>query len=612
MTEFKKNLRALNSFHEIDFQFAEWVLSKETDLSNSEQETLFSAVLCLSFFASTQHSALPLKEFSGLSFAEFSRSDEVSDLKIDFTNFAEWKELFPNTVGDLADEKPLLLDKDNGLLYLYKYYHAEKDIASFVRRLVEKNEAFDVDAQKLEEIFLPLNENYKVYDPDWQKVAAFTALRNKFCVISGGPGTGKTTTVAKILTLLLAQDPSLRIDIVAPTGKAADRLAESIRKAKAEDARVNPKLTEEASTIHRYLGYHGGTKKFKMNAQNQTDSDVLLVDEASMVSLPMFRSLLSALKSDCRVILLGDKDQLTAVETGNVLGDLTDQKNINEFSKDFCEAYAEATGNSFDYVSDEPSLLSDLVVKLEHSYRFQSDSGIGHLATLVNTADESTTVADFEQVFADAQAKADVIVKSYEGEFVSELQKYEHFKAYKVLLQKNPSPQEVLAKMKEFQILCPSRTGSVGVDLLNEQIVSKIFKANERLFHGRCIMIRKNNKELKLFNGDVGVVLRNEAGELQAYFPSSGDEVREFSPTVLPDYETAFAMTIHKSQGSEYSKVIIPLPMGENRLLTKELLYTGITRAKASVVLYSNLRQLKEVSQLKTKRYSGFNKRLAD
>ena len=150
------------------------------------------------------------------------------------------------------------------------------------------------------------------------------------------------------------------------------------------------------------------------------------------------------------------------------------------------------------------------------------------------------------------------------------------------------------------------------MDLLNEQIVSKIFKSNERLFHGRCIMIRKNNKELKLFNGDVGVVLRNEAGELQAYFPSSGDEVREFSPTVLPDYETAFAMTIHKSQGSEYSKVIIPLPMGENRLLTKELLYTGITRAKASVVLYSNLRQLKEVSQLKTKRYSGFNKRLAD
>ena len=114
---------------------------------------------------------------------------------------------------------------------------------------------------------------------------------------------------------------------------------------------VNQKLTEDSSTIHRYLGYHGGTKKFKMNAQNQTDSDVLLVDEASMVSLPMFRSLLSALKSDCRVILLGDKDQLTAVETGNVLGDLTDQENINQFSKEFCEAYAEATAKAFNYVS---------------------------------------------------------------------------------------------------------------------------------------------------------------------------------------------------------------------------------------------------------------------
>ena len=612
MIELKNELRKLRTFNEIDFQFAEWIVQREclkTDLDDEHKALLFSLTLCLSFSANQQHSALAVKAVDTLTYSAFTGSDEQTDLSIDFSNYSDWPKLFPETIGLAGEVKPLILVPQTAYLYLYKYHNAEEAIAQFIN---EESQVYPLSEQTLSELnklFEP-KDDQQVPQPDWQKVAAFMALRNRFSVISGGPGTGKTTTVARILTLLLKENPKCKIDLVAPTGKAADRLAGSIKSTKSWDKRVNQDIPEAASTIHRYLDYHGGTKKFRHNSLNKTSSDILLVDEASMVSLPIFSQLLSALKPSCRVILLGDKDQLSAVETGNVLGDLTSAENLNTFSKDFCDQYSSLSSTEFPYESSDITALTDSVVKLMFSRRFDENSGVGQLASLINRADESTPADEFSSVFTSFET-IELNEKQDAESLRKDLSQLPFFKDYKSVL-KTASVKELLSKLDEFRVLCPTRKDETGVDALNDFISKEIFKQNEQaLYHGRCIMIRQNNKDLGLFNGDVGVILHDAEDVPKAYFPANNEEgYREFLPTILPDFETAFAMTIHKSQGSEYKHVLIPIPLQESALLSKGLLYTAVTRASERVTLYSSPQQLKQISANKTERASGLSLRL--
>mgnify|MGYP000557227544 CR=1 FL=1 len=602
----KDSLKKLKAFHEIDFQFADFILRKENP-ATEHQDELYQAVLCLSFYANLQHSVLPIKEVDGQNFAEFCKSEQSTEINISFKNSADWLTLFPKSIGDINSKKPLIFEEEQGLLYLNKYYRAEEAIAQFIQSKAETQGLSENIQSSLNKLF-PAEKCQ--YEQDWQKVAAFATLRNSFSVITGGPGTGKTTTVAKILTLLLEENPELKIDLLAPTGKAADRLGESILKAKKSNAQISQSIPEQASTIHRYLSYHGGSKEFRYNQQNKTNSDLLLVDEASMVSLPMFHHLIKALKDDCRIILLGDKDQLSAVETGNVLADLTAAEAINSFSAQFCADYQAITQLDFPFICPSPDSLSDCVVKLEDSYRFTADSAIGQVAKLINKADSSTKAQDFAKVFS----KFDEIeLKGLSAEFIDEIKAQSFFKSYKAQLANREefSAQDILESLNTFRILCPNRGSIHGSEALNEMISREIFhKADQALYHGRCIMIRQNNKELGLYNGDVGVILVDLQGIPKVYFPGSNNSLREFSPLILPDFETAFAMTIHKSQGSEYNHVMIPLPMRESKFLSKELLYTGITRAKEQISLYSHPSRILEISQRKTLRYSGLNHRL--
>ena len=617
--ELIENLKSLVSFHEIDFQFADYIV--KTEAVEDQREILYLATLCLSYYANLQHSLLPLAEVNGQNIADFCKSDETYDLVLDFPADLNWLELFPKTIGTAGEKKPLIINGQS--LYLNKYHQAEETVANFIQNLASTRKISESLAERINVLFAPA-AGMTSLTPDWQKVAAFMALRTNFGVISGGPGTGKTTTVGKILALLLEQNPELKVDLVAPTGKAADRLGESIKQTKVDissrvDAGILTGIPETASTIHRYLAYHGGNKSFSFNARHKTKTDLLLIDESSMVDLPLFRHLLSALKKDCRVILLGDKDQLTAVETGNVLGDLTASDCINTFSEGFCQEYAAICGESFNYKSSVDNRLDDAVVKLEHSYRFQADQGVGQLAYLINRSDTTTEASEFTDLFSRYEDIALHEVPSeisFHGDAgFQNIKMSNFFNEYKNALsdyaKEATEPVDILNLLKNFRILSGTRSGNLGSENLNEIISKEIFYKNDNsLYHGRCVMIKKNNKSLEIYNGDVGVILHKAGNVPMVYFPGANHTVREFSPTILPEFETAFAMTIHKSQGSEYRDILIMLSSKGKNFMSKELIYTGVTRAKKSVGIYAEFEEFIEASRLRTKRHSGLADRL--
>ncbi|MCM8526006.1 MAG: exodeoxyribonuclease V subunit alpha, partial [Lentisphaeraceae bacterium] len=576
-------------------------------------EELYLAVLCISFSATRQFSALPLHGINGLYLHEFCGSRNISEIKIDLTNYHLWPEKYSKTVGLDGEQKPLILDEQQGLLYLNKYYYAEKGIAEFVKQM---NQREPLSSETISSLNLLFQSDI---NPDWQKVAAFTALRNRFCVISGGPGTGKTTTVARILSLLLQQNPDLKIDLLAPTGKAADRLGEAIASVTNElldkgtlQEEIAVKIPQNASTIHRFLGTKPGSKNFLHNEKKKSTSDLVLIDESSMVSLPLFHSLLKALKKNCRLILLGDKDQLTAVETGNVLGELTSSENLNTFSREFCEAYSSAADCKFKYVNNEADELQDLVLKLEHSYRFGTESPVGRLADLINNPPNEIKPSHFKELFKEPCSASEYVSFTELPETfdrntlmaISTLKSY--FENYKIALQAG-KPEEIIEILNNLRILTATRIGPFGSETVNREISRAFFNHDDNdLYNGRCIMISTNDHSLELYNGDVGVILIKDDVPT-AWFPGKNGELRSFSPSVLPDFETSFAMTIHKSQGSEYNQIIMLLP--ESDLISRQLVYTGITRARKSVEIISEIKTLIKASKNSIQRFSGLRKR---
>ena len=466
-------------------------------------------------------------------------------------------------VGKPGEYKPLILDDRSGL-YLYRYWDYQQELANLIRRRVSDCEE-NIDETLLKEGLKRLFGTGKTKDPDWQKVAAFTSVVKRFCVISGGPGTGKTTTVAKILVLIIEQASSrkLRIALAAPTGKAAARLQEAIKCAKGEvncSERIKEAIPEEASTIHRLLGSISESPYFRHNAQNRLPVDVVVVDEASMVDLALMSKLIQALPPQARMILLGDKDQLASVEAGAVLGDICDTGNVHSFSRRFCESVKKVTGYEMrTQLNGEAELgIQDCIVQLQKSFRFGSDSGIGAVSRAVNAGDDDLAVTllrkgkyedikwrDLPQSTGLALAIKDMVVR----EFADYLQAGDIW--------------EVFQLFDRFRILCALREGPYGVINLNalvEQILTEegLVAPGKSWYPGRPILITSNDYNLRLFNGDVGIVLPDCAAnnDLRVFFPAADGSVRKFHPLRLPEHETVYAMTVHKSQGSEFDRVL--------------------------------------------------------
>ena len=521
-----------------------------------------------------------------------------------------------SVVGAPGEYKPLILDASNRL-YLYRYWDYEQRLAADIaHRANLPGLEFGTDAfgKTLERLF-PANGDGET---DWQKVAAATALLKRLCIVSGGPGTGKTYTVVKILALLqeLAAPDVLHIGLAAPTGKAAGRLAESILQTKKLlhiDAAIGSLIPETASTIHRLLGSRPGSPYFRHNKENPLHLDVLIVDEASMVDLALMCKLLEAFPDHGRLILLGDKDQLASVEAGSVLGDICGGVFENRFSAAIVK---QLQGGGVDVPaenlpSDTVTPLEESIVLLEKSYRFDADGGIGLLARSIRNGEP-------ERVVGCLQTKpSDEIAWHSWHEDGSALHLAECVaQGYRGFLQA-AAPQEAFMAFGRFRILCVHRHGIQGVVPVNAWVEallerSGLLKRTGLWYHGRPVMITRNDYSLQLFNGDVGITLTDKQGGLRVFFGKPDGTVHSVAPARIVEHETAFAMTVHKSQGSEFEQVVLLLPEKPSPLVSRELLYTAVTRARSRFECWGDEAVLKAGVGNLTARQSGLQELLWD
>lgn len=527
--------------------------------------------------------------------------------EFDFTlpPLAELRPLLESStlVGAPGRFAPLILDGER--LYLARYQAYEQRLAERLLALSAERPAVDeaLLSESLARLFA-----FNQQQPDWQRLAAAQAVRRRLAVISGGPGTGKTTTVVRLLAALLEQPGGdrLAIGLAAPTGKAAARMAEAIRNAKADlplADHLKALLPEEARTLHRLLGSRGDSPAVRHDAARPLALDVLVVDEASMVDLALMAKLVDALPPQARLILLGDKDQLAAVEAGAVFAELCEGRGFDAAA---AAELQRITGQTVP-VETPRSALGDAVVLLTHSHRFAGDSGIGELARRINTGDAAGTLNLLREGRADLAWQA-------EPSQAALLERLEQGYAPYLKAARRGDPVAAFAAFNAFRALTAQREGPWGVGGLNEALEARIKRRyslaeRERWYPGRAVMVRQNDYALGLFNGDIGLCLAGEHG-LRVYFEGE-DGFRAFAPARLPSHDSAFAMTVHKSQGSEFSEVLLALPESPSPLLTRALFYTGITRAKHKVEIWGLPARLAEAVNTRAERAAGLAQRLA-
>lgn len=529
-------------------------------------------------------------------------------------------------VGDPEAIRPFILFEDR--LYLHRFFHYERKFVAQVKALLNSESAYyksrhDFLVQQEGLIVSQLFPDGNGTAPDWQLIACLNSFLNQFSIISGGPGTGKTTTVVKLLALFLLEQPDTKISICAPTGKAKVRLEEGLRKAKRTfkgtsipEYIAGTIATLQASTIHSLLGYIPGSIHFKHHAAHTLDADILIVDESSMVDMALFYKLMQAVDtSRTRVILLGDKHQLASVDAGSVFRDLcSEEKYINHFDLEratllnqFIKDPARRL-NASDQSGSIAYPLFQHIVELQHSYRFDDQKGIGKLSKAVLQGDEMTirdivgapaeevgiypfgTLPDWLQEFA-------TLLKAEQGGYIGQ-----------------PEVTTALERITASTILCAVKEGRTGVAALNEQVTRLLFHPEETFYEERLIMVLQNQPQEGIYNGDMGIVRKAdpEQESLMVYFPQSDTGYESLSPAQILVCDSAYAMTIHKSQGSEFDAVLIVLPeKADHQLLTRELLYTAITRARKRVIIVGDIEVVLAASAHTVRRISGIQQQFA-
>lgn len=519
---------------------------------------------------------------------------------------------------------PLVLDA--GRLYFRRYWKYTQQVAKhLLDRLQLKLPAPGNLSTRLDQLFASLRspQEQAKKQVHWQSVAAAIAAKSAFSVISGGPGTGKTTTVVHLLGLLqelaLEQGRHLRIRLAAPTGKAAARLTESIGHAIDKlpgDLRAT--MPSEVTTLHRLLGLRPDARHFVHNPQNPLHVDLLVVDEASMIDLEMMAALLEALPAKARLILLGDKDQLASVEAGSVLGDLCRNVDQSGYLPETSSWIEQNTGYSLKAFTGKGTALDQHIVVLQKSHRFGKNSGIGALARAVNAGDPEQVAAVWNQGFGDITR---VVLQNPDDEQFAHLvlngrgdnsthanASYEPI-GYRAYLERIKAgaqaglPEDdwlyaVLEDFNRFQLLSPLRKGDWGIERLNEKAAEVLYRANlisakGGWYPGRPVMVTRNDYSLGLMNGDTGIVLpvNDDQGSkrkiLKVVFPMADGALKKVLPSRLNDVETVYAMTVHKSQGSEFDHTALAFPDYMSPVLTRELIYTAITRSRSAFTLVS-------------------------
>jgi exodeoxyribonuclease V alpha subunit len=513
-----------------------------------------------------------------LSLAPARSAEAEAPRLLDWPAPEKWRATLTDSkaVGGPEAHTPLVIDGANRL-YLRRYWNYQQTLAAALRARASAN---------------------RTGGDQTETPAIDAAATNALTIISGGPGTGKTTMVLHILARLLQkpEGKSLRVALAAPTGKAAARLEDTIRTGLETldcSDEVKERLPRVASTIHRLLGVKGNSVYFRHDRRNPLPLDLLVIDEASMVALPLLAKVFDALPADCRVVLLGDRDQLASVEPGAVLADMVDA------------------------AASPQSPLHSAVVTLEKNYRFSQESGIHHLCGAVRQGDAKEAVRILRE-----QRSPDLVSFEHDEPRVWTERFSEAVLAGFSALATEKEPAAALTQLKNFRVLSALRRGQFGVEGLNQKIEGLLTEANlipepaAAGYAGKPILITQNDYQLQLFNGDVGVLLPDRKSEenptqLWAWFIGKENRLRRFAPARLPQYETAYAMTVHKSQGSEFDRVLLILPDADTPVVTRELIYTGLTRARSQVELWWNEAVFAQAVTRRAERNSGLRDILA-
>ncbi|MEN5040616.1 exodeoxyribonuclease V subunit alpha [Stenotrophomonas sp. TWI1149] len=523
----------------------------------------------------------------------------------------------PEADDVVAGDAPLVLE--NGLLYLRRYREYERRLAVGLQRIATHPLA-EADPGSLATLFGQLFPQARD-GVDHQARAAAVALRHPLVLVTGGPGTGKTTTIARLLVLLAAQavqaDQALpRVALAAPTGRAAERMAESLRLAvqRLRLVGIAPALCDAmpstGTTLHRLLGVIPDSPRFRHHADNPLPYDVVVVDEASMIDLPLMTKLVEAVADGSRLVLLGDPDQLPSVEAGDVLS-----------------AVLRASGDGLGTQADDAQALRALLapgalqplapprrfggrrVQLQRGYRQTDALDLAPLAHAVRDGNSATALAllrmgrlagvHFHEDQSDPlQHHREQLLGHWRG------------------LGEAADPGVALANAGRIRLLTAVREGPQGARGLNARIEALLAGVPRPgmapgYFHGRLLLITENSYRHRLFNGDIGICLIDRQGSVTAWFPGeTPDQPRGFHPGALPAHESAFAMTVHKAQGSEFDEVWLQLPRRDNRVLSRELIYTGMTRARQSLHVLGSAEVVEAALARHASRLSGLAARL--
>jgi exodeoxyribonuclease V alpha subunit len=521
-------------------------------------------------------------------------------------------------VGRNGNEaQPFVLHGDR--LYLQRYYRYETAFLQRIRQFLDAEQPLLAErTAQLQQQAPFIRSLFDVPAPtdgsdatDWQLAAAVSGVLNNFTIITGGPGTGKTTTVAKILAILYTITPGLKVALAAPTGKAAARMAESLRNTRLP---VNDALTAKfqalsPSTIHRLLKSKRDSPYFEHHHNNPLHYDVVIVDECSMIDVALFAKLLDAIGPDTRIILLGDKDQLASVEAGSLFGDLCQSPGaLNQFTPERRMLINSLTNNPLpENITTIKHPLFEHLVELRRSHRFSGQQGIGQFSKAVINNDPATIAIFLEN--KDAQV---VIDQQYDNNL------FEAFIAGYEAFIKEKDIRSALKKINDLRVLCAIREGEDGVHNVNRMIEKylhdkKLIKASAGFYENRPIILTRNYYEHGLFNGDTGIIRADAKGRPMAWFEDSTGNLKPVLPGYLTAAETVFAMTIHKSQGSEFNQVWVVLPRAADvPILTRELLYTAVTRAKQKVYVQATADILMQTAQRFVERASGIASRFVE
>ncbi|MGM0608920.1 MAG: exodeoxyribonuclease V subunit alpha [Candidatus Muiribacteriota bacterium] len=551
---------------------------------------------------------------TGASLSRFSREGHTCIDRIFLDNFIKksgfdfqfnWDNFFDKAeiIGSENQYKPVIFHNEK--IYLQKYFNYEKIIKEKILEKTQIHIKFDKDKKDIINIISSLFQREDGIN--WPKIAAAVSISKKFTAITGGPGTGKTHTVSRIIALWLKININKKIVIAAPTGKAASRLNESIRQAKEEmniSNEIKEKFPEKAFTLHRLLRSKRYSSSFRHNKENPLAYDIVIVDEASMIALPLMAKLLQALDAKTQLILLGDRNQLASVEVGSVFGDICRDENVDSFTDPFLNFIKHELNQNIDlsYNSRKTSLngwIENSIVELKKSHRFTDKSSIKKLSYSVNNGDFENVIKILNDKSAENVNIDNYFFKSLWKNLKDIIQTYFNFK------KENYNIRDIFNYMNKFKILCALRKGIAGVQNINKLIEDILGKNG--VYEFKPIIIKENDYNIKLFNGDSGIFLRDEDGNLKAFFEDEDSEngFRSINPARLPSYEPAYAITIHKSQGSEWENILILLPQKFNPVLSRELLYTAITRTKKNILIASENEIIKKMTKTQVNRISG-------